>query len=400
MNISHARSLFGGYAIIASVFLLIASVYFSHPTITNAIGQAACACQDQDSNKPLYCITVACADATNGFKTTGMCAHPGICAGTATSDGTLGSIGQLLSGIAALMKAMQSTPSADSGMPTYSTPTCPNGNYTVTIPSTDPCAIYQPPAATTTIPATIDISTSTPTASPDLGGTPGDPSAGVSIGGGGSIKTATTTGTQMQPQGNGIHGDLKVDTVGVTAFASNQDQANNFTVAAFYGVDATGGQTPGMIASQMCMFRPWAGNFLASVAPAAFFDALCKLHGYQVGLPAPVIITPAVVPVVQHPATTTPPAPPIGYTGPNVPPEVKVWAVPSSVALGARTSIFWSTQGVYNCTVTSPDGSFNQKTVSGGASTVPLTADTTFTISCLKPDNTPDTAYTVVKLAL
>jgi hypothetical protein len=224
----------------------------------------------------------------------------------------------------------------------------------------------------------------------------------VTTGGVNSLPTASSTSqTPIQPQGNGIHGDIKIDLNGATVFASNQDQATNQTVAAFYGVNTTS-DNPGAVAAQICINRPWASDFLASVAPAAFFDGLCKLHGFQVGAP---VVTPAKATPVPEPkpptpvATTTAATTPVGYTGPNVPPQVQIWTVPTSVSLGTRTSVFWSSQGVYNCTVTSPDGSFNQNTTSGGASTVPLSADTTFTISCFKPDNTPITALTTVKMA-
>jgi hypothetical protein len=231
-----------------------------------------------------------------------------------------------------------------------------------------------------------------------------DNSAGVSTGGMTSLPTASSTNqTPIQPQGNGVHGDIKIDLNGATAFASNQDLANNQTVAAFYGSEALNAD-PGAVAAQMCQMRPWATNFLASVAPPAFFDGLCNLHGFKVGMPVvtPAKVTPAPAPKPAAPVATTTAATstPVGYTGPNVPPQVQIWAVPTSVPLGSRTSVFWSSQGVYNCTVTSPDGSFNQNTTSGGASTVPLSSNTTFTISCLKPDNTPDTAFTTVKLSM
>jgi hypothetical protein len=79
---------------------------------------------------------------------------------------------------------------------------------------------------------------------------------------------------------------------------------------------------------------------------------------------------------------------------------VDIWAVPAAVPLGARTTIFWNTQGVTNCTETSPDGSFNQNSLSGGAATVPITGATTFSISCDAPDGSHVTGYVVVNLAI
>ena len=73
--------------------------------------------------------------------------------------------------------------------------------------------------------------------------------------------------------------------------------------------------------------------------------------------------------------------------------------MPATVPLGARTTIFWNTENVTNCTETSPDGSFSQTSLSGGAATVPLTEATTFTISCLDSQQNPATDYVTVSIA-
>jgi hypothetical protein len=86
-------------------------------------------------------------------------------------------------------------------------------------------------------------------------------------------------------------------------------------------------------------------------------------------------------------------------TAPVLPPRVDIWAVPTSVPLGARTTIFWNTENVANCTETSPDGSFKQNSLSGGASTVPLTEATTYTISCLDSQQNPQTDYVTVTIS-
>jgi hypothetical protein len=74
--------------------------------------------------------------------------------------------------------------------------------------------------------------------------------------------------------------------------------------------------------------------------------------------------------------------------------------VPSSVTLGARSTIYWNTQGVQNCTETSPDGSFHANTLSGGASTVPITSQTIFSISCVDSQQRPVTDFVRVKIGL
>jgi hypothetical protein len=82
-----------------------------------------------------------------------------------------------------------------------------------------------------------------------------------------------------------------------------------------------------------------------------------------------------------------------------LPARVDIWAVPASVPLGARTTVFWNTENVTNCTETSPDGNFNQTSLTGGAATVPLTGPTVFTISCLDSQHNPTTNYITVRIS-
>jgi hypothetical protein len=108
-------------------------------------------------------------------------------------------------------------------------------------------------------------------------------------------------------------------------------------------------------------------------------------------------------PTNQHLNSTGAPSHPqvqqaVPVTTPVVPGRVDIWAVPPSVALGARATIFWNTENVSNCTETSPDGSFRQTSLSGGAATVPLTEPTTFTISCLDSGQNPTTDYVTVNI--
>jgi hypothetical protein len=430
--------LMGVVGVLAVASLALPRTTYGFGAAANAICQTTCPMYEQQGH-PEKCTAQTCSDPGSG--TSGHCvtgAH--VCMGTTAGDGSsLQGLGQLLQGVASLISALKGSGSgsgsgsAGTGTTGGTSTLCPNGNYTVTVPSTDPCAVYQPSGVSDSLngssSAAIDLASllgggSTGDALTNaLGGitnTGGDTNTNtntntagydVTTGGANTIPapsaSSTLNGTQaqVQPQGNGVHGDLKIDAGGVTAFASNQDQAHNKTVAAFFGVDAGASFTPTVIATQMCIYRPWASNFLASVVPATFFDGLCTLHNFKVGLPAPVITpvtstTPKPKPTPTATSTATTTAPVVGYTGPNVPAQVQIWAVPASVPLGSRTSIFWNSQGVYNCTVTSPDGSFNQNTTSGGASTVPLTSDTTYTISCLKPDNTPATAFTTVHLSI
>ncbi|MBP9757815.1 MAG: hypothetical protein KBD06_04395, partial [Candidatus Pacebacteria bacterium] len=158
--------------------------------------------------------------------------------------------------------------------------------------------------------------------------------------------------------------------------------------------------------STMCINRPWSKNFLSYIIPPSFFDSLCTWRGYAVGgattttkpvTPAAPITNGTVKTTVTKTtgattskATTTAP----------ITAKVDIWASPTTVPLGARTSIFWNTQGVTECIETSPDGSFTQTSLKGGASTVPLTAPTTFTISCVAPNGAHITDSVVVQIAL
>jgi hypothetical protein len=212
---------------------------------------------------------------------------------------------------------------------------------------------------------------------------------------------------QTSPNFPGVFGNLLLDQNGATIFAATVNSANNSETSGFYGSNTVGGQSQGL-AGQLCQGRPWASNVLADIIPPSFFDSLCQWGGYQVGQP-PVATQPQVTLSQQtqtqvatqpqsapaKPKTSTPAA----TTTPAVPAQVQIWAVPSSVPLGARTSVFWNTQGVTQCTESSPDGSFNEASLSGAAATVPITSATTFTISCLDPNGNPVTDYVTVAIS-
>lgn len=197
---------------------------------------------------------------------------------------------------------------------------------------------------------------------------------------------------------SGVLGNIIFTNGGGTILASTINPGNNSAVSSFYGADVS--TQPKNAVSGMCQNRPWSSNFLSNIIPPSFFDSLCQWGGFKVGIPAPVqtqvtlqqtVVAPKKSPV----ATTT-----VATTTSAVPARVQIWAVPSSVRLGARTSIFWNTQGVTNCTETSPDGSFTQSTLSGAQATVPITAATTFTISCLDSGGHPVSDYVTVHIAI
>jgi len=206
---------------------------------------------------------------------------------------------------------------------------------------------------------------------------------------------STTTGTFVLPPG-GLRGDINARPVGATVVAGSRDTQGNVEVAGFFGGSTFSGQGGGLIGA-WCKSRPWASNFLGKIITPTFFDNICKSRGYQVGTPPP---APAVtLQQTKKPATKTATTT-AATTTPAIPPKVDIWAVPASVPLGGRTSIFWNTQGVTNCTETSPNGGFNQNSLSGGAATQPITAATTFSISCLAPDGSPVTGSVTVTLKI
>lgn len=209
---------------------------------------------------------------------------------------------------------------------------------------------------------------------------------------------ASTTGTFVVPPG-GIRADINVRQNGATIVGGSRDTQANVEVAGFYGSETFGGQGSQGLVGAWCKSRPWASNFLGKIITPNFFDNICKSRGYQVGTPPP---APAVVlQQVKKPKTTTVTTTVAATsTTPAIPPKVDIWAVPASVPLGGRTSIFWNTQGVTNCTETSPNGGFSQNSLSGGAATQPITAATTFSISCLAPDGSPVTGFVTVHLKI
>ena len=195
---------------------------------------------------------------------------------------------------------------------------------------------------------------------------------------------------------------------GVTVRSSGTQ--GNTAISGFYGANSKSSSTS--LAAWLCQTRPWASGFFSRIISASYFDNLCIKRGYQVGsLPT----TPTASKTTQSVSSKTTQNPPIKVstttratttvivstsTVPVIPPKVQIWAVPPTVPIGSRTSVFWNTRGVKGCIVTSPDGSFYQTSLSGGASTVPLTTATTYTISCLAPDGTPVTDYFTVRMAI
>lgn len=250
-----------------------------------------------------------------------------------------------------------------------------------------------------------------------------------------TLMTANLTGTFQVPTNGqalsvqdsgpnqlsqGITGGIDLTGTGAT-FIANNIQANTET-STLFGGDGILGAVNGLIGS-WCQSRPWASGIISSIIPPTFFDGLCSKAGFSATAAASAGQTAAAQPTAAVSTSDTAPAQPqtvlrtvltqspvqqqsktptvsqvVDTPSVYIPPRVDIWAVPATVPLGSRTEIFWNTENVTNCVETSPDGSFRQTSLSGGAATVPLTQTTTFTISCFDSQQNPATDYVTVNI--
>lgn len=213
----------------------------------------------------------------------------------------------------------------------------------------------------------------------------------------------SSAGAQNTP--SGISGAIQTSGTGAT-FVGNEVASGSET-SVFFGGDTIAGFVTNLI-SGWCQSRPWASGIIARIIPPSFFDGLCKSNGFSVGSPISQAVASAgsqptvalsQTPVEQGFTQPTQVVHVIATTTPVIPGRVDIWAVPSSVPLGSRTTIFWNTENVTSCTESSPDGSFVESSLTGGAATVPLTQPTTYTISCLDSQGKPVTGYVVVSIS-
>lgn len=374
-------------------------------------------------------LNFPCYDTpVSGHKVTGECVEAFNCEGKQATGlgGGMQAISQLMQlgqQIMQLFKGQEGQQSQGDGAAMSPASTIQQGctaYYQVTAPSSDPCAYYVPPTSQSLLNST-GLGTGVSDELLKALNAGGDSALNVSdqiLGVAGELpeeaaamaEAATSTdettaqagaglsGEQVALQ-SGTRGDIVVTDGGATIVAQARDVSANTEVAGFYGSDTFGGQPKGVIAG-MCQNRPWAGSIVSFVIPPAFFDSLCAWRGYKVGTPPAAPDAARASSEKAVPAAPPAQAPAPQPSEPEVPPQVEIWAVPERVPLGTRTSIFWHTKGVESCSITSPDGSFNESTLSGGAATVPLYGPTTFTISCLTPSGAPVTDYVTVQLAI
>src|SRR3989344_5509982 len=161
-------------------------------------------------------------------------------------------------------------------------------------------------------------------------------------------------------------------------------------VAGFYG--------QGGLASRLCKARPWSGSLVSYVIPSGFFDGLCRDRGFEI--PEEVTVDETDLEHYSEDPSllqTTPKK--VGKKTSGVRPQASIWAVPERVQVGARTLIFWNTKNAEECEITSSGGSFYETELSGGASTVPLSGPTVFTISCTTGDEVAEDSV-IVEMAI
>ena len=208
--------------------------------------------------------------------------------------------------------------------------------------------------------------------------------------------TLTANGKQL----GGLQGDVIIGQSGGMLYARSRDPNSNTEVAGFYGGNTFGQSQSTSLIGRMCGARPWGEGMLGGLISGTFFDGLCKRFGYQVGAIAETSSGGGGGSGKRPTITIThnPPQRPGTTTAPIVEPEVDIWANPPTVRLGTRTYIFWNARYVESCIESGP--SFSHTTLSGGASTVPISDASTFTIECLTSDGRTVSDSVRVNLAL
>lgn len=355
-----------------------------------------------------------CGEDVNSGNISGICMGTNKCEGQSFSSDVAG--GQLLQ---QLMQAMQQLMKGGGGggggageMPTDPNATACTTYYQVTVPSSDPCAIYNPSGVLDAAGGAGGSSSVADGLLDALGGSGGSNPSNVSdklldttknTQGGtqtGTAATKTTTNTNasssVKSAAPGLSGDVRIGSAGATIVANLRQGLSE--VAGFFG-GSTGGASQALSAAgRLCSSRPWAGSFVSNVIPTSFFDGLCEWRGYQAGMPIPTNTSKTSTVTSSSQTTTQKPGISLQPGASNVPPEVDIWAEPASVRLGTRTYIFWNARGVASCKGSGP--SFSQNSLSGGASTVPITGPTTFMIECLTSASTTVQDSVTVQIAI
>ncbi len=222
----------------------------------------------------------------------------------------------------------------------------------------------------------------------------GQPRGGVSNLPGSTSTGETAKAPTVPTTTSKLVGTIKIGEAGATIVANLRDGLTE--VAGFFGASSLTVGVSKSIAGRLCATRPWATSwFFSKLMPDQFFDMLCSRAGYQVGVALPqgagggaVVAPKKTVP----PPAQKQPLPNLGSV------EIDIWAEPPVVRLGTRAYIFWTSKGVLECTVSGPN--FTQNSLSGGASTVPLSGATIYTLECTAPGGAKTTDSVTVNLAI
>ena len=244
-----------------------------------------------------------------------------------------------------------------------------------------------------------------------LGGNDGSSNGGSGTGSSGSGEGSATSSGNKTPRG--VFGDILFATGMATVLEINQDQSHNAASAGFYGLNSPGA-TGKQLVSALCRTRPWSNSYLSFIVPPTFFDNLCTLRGFGAGakssangngktggtvtssglyIPTPMAVIPGGLtdlPVTKSDAPTKKPV------SPKTPLATDIWATPASVASGAKTTIFWNTSGVTDCTVASTDVTFSYTSLTGHAATPSITKPTSFTLTCTTDGGAKVTSHVTV----
>lgn len=377
--------------------------------LNNSANDTCKGCQNVDATKPNYCQARTCSTVSSGYTITGKCGAPGECRATSAQGmgGSSINLGTVLQVVGLLATLSQLSQQSGGSVPPqgYSAPPqgC-TGWRTVTTPSTDPCAIYNPTPVSGTIVATpiSDFSgggSSAPVSDAllnlinsaareggtDIGSQLEQLASGTSSGAIGASSTIPIT-LNGNLAGDAATSEVKEGGAGATIVANLRQGLTE--VAGFFG-STFSGDSQQSFGSRLCTNRPWATGLLAKLFAPWIFDNICSKLGFQVGAVTPVGPTFESRQVTPGTRATLPAPTPKAV----LPAEADIWADPTSVRLGTRGKIFWSSANVDSCKISGP--SFEHDALSGGGATVPITGPTTFTILCEAPGGAVRDSVTV-----
>ena len=328
---------------------------------------------------------IPCADPFSG--TLGICVGTATCMALSTIAITGATIGIGLGIVGKLFKGDPDRPTGPIGVGyNAASPRCA-GYYQVTTPTSDPCAIYVPPNSSSLLYNSAQLLNSLK--SPSIGD--------ALLVQANKVSAPAPAQNQAAPLPSGAKGGIQLTSTSATIQAGVRNVELNVESAGFFGSNVPQNTQPQGFIERICLVRPWQSPLISYGIPTSLFDNLCSSKSLRVGILPEIALPPAEPRVLPAGVQLAEPAQP---AGPYVPPKVYIKASPISVSLGSRTTIRWDSQGVTSCTETSPDGSFNSNTLRGESSTVPITAATVFSISCIAPDGSHVTDSVTVNLAI